>query len=60
MALYPRRASQNISAGTTNTNKNFGLQLHGGSPEVNDINSKFISGLALPDVEHGLELDDDS
>jgi hypothetical protein len=47
------------AAGTTNTTSDFsGFPTHGGEADVDDINSNFINGLALPDVDLSLGLDD--
>ncbi len=47
-----------ISAAATTTSDFSGFQPFGGDTDVDDINSKFINGLALPDVDLSLGLDD--
>jgi len=47
-----------ISAVATTTSDFSGFHPHGGGADVDDINSKFIDGLALPDVDLSLGLDD--
>ena len=46
------------AAGTTTTSDFSGFYPHGGDADAGDFNSKDISGLALPDVDLSLGLDD--
>ena len=47
-----------ISAATTTASDFSGFHAPGAEPEVDDINSRFINGLVLPDVDYSLGLDD--
>ena len=53
-----KHESFEISAAATTTSDFSGFQPLGRDTDVDDINSKFINGLALPDVDLSLGLDD--
>jgi hypothetical protein len=53
-----KHESFEISAAGTSTSDFSGFHHHGGDADADDINSKFINGLALPDVDLSLGLDD--
>jgi len=53
-----KHESFEISAAATTTSDFSGFHLHGRDTDVDDINSKFINGLALPNVDLSLGLDE--
>lgn len=53
-----KHESFEISAAATTTSDFSGFHPHGRDTDADDINSKFINGLALPDVDLSLGLDE--